>query len=79
MLLTTETKEVAISEVSIRNDILSESLDKMRNELLSNRRTISQLESDKYDIENEAIRLKRELKVFEQNIGLLREEKEQLI
>ena len=37
------------------------------------------MESDKYDIENEAIRLKRELKVFEQNIGLLKEEKEHLI
>ena len=36
-----ETRNVAISEVSHRNDILSESVEKMRNELLNCRRNMS--------------------------------------
>ena len=74
-----ETRNVAISEVSHRNDILSESVEKMRNELLNCRRNMSQVEAEKFELEKEVMRLRRDVKTFEQHIGLLNEEKEHLI
>ena len=74
-----ETKNIAISEVSHRNEILSESVDKMRNELLNCRRTLSQVEAEKFDLEKETLRLRRDAKTMEQHTSLLNEEKGHLI
>lgn len=74
-----ETKNVAINEVSQRNDILTESIDKMRNELLNCRRNLSQAEAEKFDLEKDVLKLRREVKTFEQHTSLLNEEKEHLI
>jgi phage shock protein A len=74
-----ETKNVAINEVSQRNDILTESIDKMRNELLNCRWNLSQAEAEKFDLEKEVLKLRREVKTFEQHTSLLNEEKEHLI
>ncbi len=74
-----ETKNVAFNEVSIRNDILADSLEKMRNELLNTRRNLSQIEAEKFDLEKELLKLRRDVKTFEQHASLLNEEKEHLL
>jgi hypothetical protein len=74
-----ETKNVAINEVSQRNDILTESIEKMRIELLNCRRNFSQAEAEKFDLEKDVLKLRREVKTFEQHTSLLNEEKEHLI
>jgi hypothetical protein len=60
-----ETKNVALSEISQRNDILYESLEKMRVELQNCRRIMSQIEAEKFDLEKETLRLRREAKTME--------------
>lgn len=74
-----ETKIIAINEVSQRNDILNESIEKMRVELMNCRRNMSQVEGEKFDLEKEVLKLRREFKTFEQHTVLLNEEKEHLI
>ena len=59
-----ETKNVAINEVSQRNDILTESIEKMRIELLNCRRNLSQAEAEKFDLEKDVLKLRREVKTF---------------
>jgi phage shock protein A len=59
-----ETKIIAINEVSQRNDILNESIEKMRVELMNCRRNMSQVEGEKFDLEKEVLKLRRELKTF---------------
>ena len=51
----------------------------MRNELLNCRRNLSQAEAEKFDLEKEVLKLRREVKTFEQHTSLLNEEKEHLI
>jgi chromosome condensin MukBEF ATPase and DNA-binding subunit MukB len=60
-----ETKNVAFNEVAIRNDILADSLEKMRNELLNTRRNLTQVEAEKFDLEKEILKLRRDVKTFE--------------
>ena len=74
-----ETKSFAIHEVSSRNEILNESLDKVKLELFNARRTLTQTESDKFDLEKEVLRLRREAKHFESQWNFCMEEKEHLI
>lgn len=51
MVMNFETKAVAINEVSSRNEILNESLDKVKVELFNTRKVLAQVESDKFDLE----------------------------
>ena len=53
MSMNFETKEVTINEVAQRNQILNESLEKFRLELFNARKTLSQVESEKFDLEKE--------------------------
>jgi hypothetical protein len=57
-----ETKSVAINEVSNRNEILNESLDKVKVELFNARRLLTQIENEKFDLEKEILILRREIK-----------------
>ena len=74
-----ETKAVAINEVSSRNEILNDSLEKVKVELLNARKLLSQVESEKFEMEKEILNLRREVKMGEQQIGIVNEEKEHLI
>jgi precorrin-6x reductase len=58
----TGTKEIAVKEVTQQNLILLDSIDKLKNELLNIRRNLSQMESEKFDLEKEVLNLRRELK-----------------
>lgn len=49
MAMNFETKSVAINEVSTRNEILSDSLDKVKLELFNARKNLSLVESEKLD------------------------------
>jgi hypothetical protein len=60
-----ETKAFAITEVSSRNEILNESLDKVKLELFNARRTMTQAEAEKFELEKEVLRLRRENKQVE--------------
>jgi hypothetical protein len=42
--------------------ILNESIEKMKNELFNLRRSLSQVESEKFDLEKEVLNLRRDLK-----------------
>jgi hypothetical protein len=42
--------------------ILNDSIDKLKNELFNTRRNLSQMESEKFDLEKEVLNLRRELK-----------------
>lgn len=66
MAMNFETKSVAINEVSTRNEILSDSLDKVKLELFNARKNLSLVESEKLDQEKEILRLRREIKMTEQ-------------
>lgn len=65
MVLHSESKSIAISEVSSRNEILNESLEKMKNELFKLKKIMSSLEAEKFDIDKENMRLNKELKKHE--------------
>ncbi len=65
MSMNFETKEVTINEVAQRNQILNESLEKFRLELFNARKTLSQVESEKFDLEKETLRLRRDNKTQE--------------
>jgi precorrin-6x reductase len=60
VMLGTGTKEIAIKEVSQQNLILNDSIDKLKNELFNIRRTLSQMESEKFDLEKEVLNVRRE-------------------
>lgn len=79
MVMNFETKAVAINEVSSRNEILNESLDKVKVELFNARRTLTQVENEKFELEKEILRLRREVKHMEQSMQVVNEEKEHLI
>ena len=51
----------------------------MKNELFNVRRNISQVESEKFDLEKEVLNLRRELKTQQQHVQLTNEDKEHLI
>ena len=42
--------------------ILNESIEKMKNELFNLRKSLSQVESEKFDLEKEVLNLRRDLK-----------------
>jgi hypothetical protein len=44
--------------------ILSESIEKIKNELFNTRRTLSQAESEKFDLEKEVLNLRKDLKTY---------------
>ena len=44
--------------------ILSESIEKIKNELFNSRRALSQVESEKFDLEKEVLNLRRDLKTY---------------
>ena len=46
-----ETKNIAVEEVSSRNEILSGSIEKIKNELFNTRRNIAVIESEKFELE----------------------------
>ena len=60
-----ETRAVAVNEVSSRNEILNDSLDKVKTELLNTKRLLSAVESEKFDVEKENLRIKKDLKKLE--------------
>jgi hypothetical protein len=57
-----ESKSLAIHEVSTRNDILSESLEKYKLELFNTRTVLARTENEKFDFEKENMRLKSDIK-----------------
>lgn len=65
MVLQSESKALAINEVSSRNDILNETLDKMKNEIFNLKKLMSSLEAEKFDLEKETLRLRKDLKKHE--------------
>lgn len=44
--------------------ILNDSIDKLKNELFNTRRNLSQMESEKFDLEKEVMNLRRDLKTY---------------
>jgi hypothetical protein len=55
-----ESKKVAVSEVSTRNEILNDSVEKLKLEILNIKKTLSKVENEKIDIEKEGFKLKGE-------------------
>ena len=55
IVMQAESKTVAINEVSQRNDILNESLEKLKLELLNTRKNLSEVENQKFEMEKENI------------------------
>ena len=65
LVMNFETKAVAINEVSTRNEILSDSVEKLKLEVFNARRVVAQTESEKFELEKETLRLRRESKLHE--------------
>jgi hypothetical protein len=55
MAMSFETKNIAVEEVSSRNEILSGSIEKIKNELFNTRRNIAVIESEKFELEKETL------------------------
>jgi chromosome segregation ATPase len=79
VMLGTGTKEIAVKEVSQQNLILNDSIDKLKNELFNIRRTLSQMESEKFDLEKEVLDLRRDNQTYQQQLKLSREDNEHII
>lgn len=75
----TESKSVAVHEVNSRNEILSDSLEKIKNELLNTKKILSGTESERFDLEKENMRIKKDVKKYESQLASFSEEKEHLI
>ena len=60
-----ESRAVAINEVSSRNEILNESLEKLKLELFNIRKQLSEVENEKFDAEKENLKMKKEFKQTE--------------
>lgn len=58
-----DTKVIALREVEQRNEILNQALDKVKLEILSQKKQISKLESEKFEVSSENDRIKADLKV----------------
>ncbi|CDW80040.1 UNKNOWN [Stylonychia lemnae] len=79
IVMQAESRAVAINEVQSRNELLNDSLENVKNELLNTKRVLSQMENDKFELEKESLRIKRDIKKLEiQNLSL-QDEKEHLI
>ena len=79
LALNSESKQMAVDEVESRNQILSDSLDKVKIELYGLKKTMSQMENEKMHLESECQKMKKEIK-SEKEISLaLLEEKEHLL
>jgi len=65
IVMQAESKTFAITQVSSRNDILNETLDKMKNEILNLKKLISSLEAEKFEIDKENTKMRKEAKTFE--------------
>jgi hypothetical protein len=57
-----ESKVLAMNEFSTRNEILSESIEKIKLELFNTRTTLAKAENEKFDIEKENLKMKNDLK-----------------
>jgi chromosome segregation ATPase len=79
VMLGTGTKEIAIKEVSQQNLILNDSIDKLKNELFNIRRTLSQMESEKFDLEKEVLNVRRDNQTYQQQLKLSKEDNEHII
>eukprot|EP00347_Sterkiella_histriomuscorum_P010258 403376985 len=79
IVLQAESKSMAVNEVHTRNEILHDSLDKFKTELLNQKRLYSQLESEHFDIEKENLRLKKDNKRLQLSNECFQDEKEHLI
>ena len=75
IVMQAESRAVAINEVSSRNEILNDSLEKIKLELYNVRKQLTQVENEKFDIEKENLKIKKESKTFESQIRILHEEK----
>lgn len=74
-----ESKSLAINEVSTRNEILNDSLEKLKNELFNIKKVLNSVESEKFDLEKENMRMKKDIKKYEAQVSTFSEEKEHLI
>ena len=79
IVMEAESKSLAITQVNSRNDILNETLDKMKNEILNLKKLISSIEAEKFDLEKENTKLRKDSKAFEAQNKLWTEEKQHLI
>jgi hypothetical protein len=59
-----ESKVLAMNEFSTRNEILSESIEKIKLELFNTRTALSKTENEKFDYEKENLKLKSDLKNY---------------
>lgn len=74
-----ESKVLAINEIQTRNEILSESIDKIKLELFNTRTALAKAENERFDYEKENLKLKSDLKIQFRTLSSLSEEKEHLI
>ena len=61
-MLKSESKQMAANELESRNEILNDNLDKIKIELYSVKKSLSLMENEKFDLEKEIQRLKKDLK-----------------
>ena len=74
-----ESRAVAINEISTRNEILNESLEKYKLELFNTRTALSKCENERFDLEKENLKLKNDIKASYRMTSSLTDEKEHLI
>ena len=79
LIMKSESKQMVANELEDRNRILADNLDKVKVELYSLKTSFSSLENDKYDLEKEVEKLRKDLKSERSNLSIINEEKEHLL
>lgn len=79
LIMKSESKQMVANELEDRNRILADNLDKVKVELYSLKTSYSSLENDKYDLEKEVEKLRKDLKSERSNLSIINEEKEHLL